>query len=65
MSEDFPRIALQLRSLVRADQTVELSLSEIEVPAPGPGEDADVELGSQIISRAIALAALESPRRSY
>src|SRR5262249_15059466 len=38
MPEDFPPTALQLRSLVRADRNVELSLKEVEIPAPGPGE---------------------------
>ncbi len=38
MSTEIPATALQLRSLVKADQTVELFLDTVEVPAPGPGE---------------------------
>jgi NADPH:quinone reductase len=33
-----PATALQLKSLVTADQTVELFLDTVEVPVPGPGE---------------------------
>ena len=35
---DTPRTALQLRSLVTADGTLELSLVDIDVPEPGPDE---------------------------
>lgn len=38
MSTQTPAAALQLRSLVTADQTVELFLDTVEVPEPGPGE---------------------------
>ena len=38
MSTEVPATALQLRSLVRADQTVELFLETVEVPQPGTGE---------------------------
>ena len=38
MPAEIPATALQLRSLVRADQTLELFLDTVEVPAPGPGE---------------------------
>lgn len=38
MSTQMPAAALQLRSLVTADQTVELFLDTVEVPEPGPGE---------------------------
>ncbi len=38
MTAQLPARALQLRSLVKADQTVELFLETVEVPAPGPGE---------------------------
>jgi NADPH:quinone reductase-like Zn-dependent oxidoreductase len=38
MSAEIPATALQLRSLVRDDQQVELSLETVEVPEPGPGE---------------------------
>ena len=38
MLTEIPVAALQLRSLVRADQTVELFLETVEVPEPGPGE---------------------------
>ena len=38
MSTEIPAAALQLRSLVKADQTVELFLETVEVPEPGPGE---------------------------
>jgi NADPH:quinone reductase len=38
MLTEIPAAALQLRSLVKADQTVELFLETVEVPAPGPGE---------------------------
>jgi NADPH2:quinone reductase len=38
MPAEIPATALQLRSLVRADQTVELFLEAVEVPEPGPGE---------------------------
>jgi len=37
-SEIVPRVGLQLRSLVRANGELELSLVEIEVPSPGPEE---------------------------
>jgi NADPH:quinone reductase-like Zn-dependent oxidoreductase len=36
MSGQVPAQALQLRSLVTASQTVELSLADVEVPAPAP-----------------------------
>ncbi len=38
MSTEVPATALQLRSLVTADQTVELFLETVEVPVPGTGE---------------------------
>ena len=38
MTTEIPATALQLRSLVTADQTVQLSLETVETPAPGPGE---------------------------
>ncbi len=38
MTTQIPATALQLRSLVTADQTVRLSLDTVEVPAPGPGQ---------------------------
>ncbi len=38
MTTEIPATALQLRSLVSADQTVQLFLDTMEVPAPGPGE---------------------------
>ncbi len=38
MPTQIPVTALQLRSLVRADQTLELFLADIEVPEPAPGE---------------------------
>ena len=38
MSAEIPAQALQLRSLVRADQTLELFLDTVPVPAPGPDE---------------------------
>jgi NADPH2:quinone reductase len=38
MSAPIPAAALQLRSLVRADQTLELSLHLAPVPEPGPDE---------------------------
>lgn len=38
MTEQLPKTALELRSLVTPDGTLELSLHEVEVPAPGPEE---------------------------
>jgi NADPH:quinone reductase len=38
MPAEIPATALQLRSLVTADQTVELFLEAVEVPEPGPGD---------------------------
>jgi NADPH2:quinone reductase len=38
MPAEIPATSLQLRSLVKADQTVELFLDPVEVPEPGPGE---------------------------
>jgi NADPH:quinone reductase len=38
MSAEIPATSLQLQSLVKADQTVELFLDTVEVPEPGPGE---------------------------
>ena len=38
MRAEIPATALQLRSLVTADRTVELFLEEVEVPEPGPGD---------------------------
>src|ERR1700745_4306349 len=38
MSAQIPAEALQLRSLVRADQMLELSLDMVPVPEPGPDE---------------------------
>jgi len=38
MSTQIPGTALQLRSLVRPDQMVELFLDTVEVPKPGPSE---------------------------
>ncbi|MDF3341737.1 zinc-binding dehydrogenase [Mycolicibacterium septicum] len=38
MTEALPKTALELRSLVTPDGTLELSLHEVEVPAPAPDE---------------------------
>ena len=38
MAAQIPAEALQLQSLVRADQTLELSLATVPVPEPGPNE---------------------------
>jgi NADPH2:quinone reductase len=38
MSTEIPEKALQLRSLVKADQTLELFLDAVDVPTPGPSE---------------------------
>jgi NADPH:quinone reductase len=38
MPAEIPATALQLRSLVGADQKVELFLEAVEIPEPGPGE---------------------------
>ena len=38
MPAEIPATALQLRSLVKSDQTVELFLDTVQVPEPGPGE---------------------------
>ncbi len=38
MSSEVPRRALQVRSLVRADQTLEVFLDQVDVPDPGPGD---------------------------
>jgi NADPH:quinone reductase len=38
MTEQLPKTALELRSLVTPDGTLELSLQEVEVPTPGPDE---------------------------
>lgn len=38
MTEALPKTALELRSLVTPDGTLELSLQEVEVPAPAPDE---------------------------
>jgi len=38
MAAQIPAEALQLRSLVRSDQTLELSLATVPVPEPGPNE---------------------------
>jgi NADPH:quinone reductase-like Zn-dependent oxidoreductase len=38
MSDQVPERALQMRSLVTAAQTVEVSLAEVDVPAPGPDQ---------------------------
>jgi NADPH:quinone reductase-like Zn-dependent oxidoreductase len=38
MADPVPATALQMRSLVTPDQTVELSLASVEVPTPGPTE---------------------------
>ncbi|MGH9115029.1 MAG: alcohol dehydrogenase catalytic domain-containing protein, partial [Acidimicrobiales bacterium] len=38
MPPNVPENALQLRSLVKADRTVELYIEEVGVPAPAPGE---------------------------
>jgi NADPH:quinone reductase len=38
VADQVPARALQLRSLVTASQTVQLSLEDVEVPAPGPGQ---------------------------
>jgi NADPH:quinone reductase len=38
MPAEIPATTLQLRSLVKADQTVELFLDTVEVPEPGPGQ---------------------------
>jgi NADPH2:quinone reductase len=38
VTNGIPAQALQLRSLVTAEQTVQVSLAEVDVPAPGPGQ---------------------------
>jgi NADPH2:quinone reductase len=38
VADQVPTRALQLRSLVTASQTVQLSLEDVEVPVPGPGQ---------------------------
>jgi NADPH2:quinone reductase len=38
MNHPIPARALQLRSLIRADGTLEVSLAEVDVPEPAPGE---------------------------
>lgn len=38
MTAGLPDAALELRSLVTSDGTLELSLQEVPVPIPGPGE---------------------------
>ncbi len=38
MTSTLPTFALQLRSLIRPDGTLELSLAEVPVPQPGPDE---------------------------
>jgi NADPH:quinone reductase len=38
MPDQVPEQGLQLRSLVTASQTVELSLQDTDVPAPGPDQ---------------------------
>lgn len=38
MTEALPKTALELRSLVTPDGTLELSLHDVEVPAPGPDD---------------------------
>jgi len=38
MSQDIPRLGLQLRSLLRANGELELSLANVEIAAPGPDE---------------------------
>ena len=38
MPAETPATALQLRSLVKADQTLELFLDAVEIPEPGPGD---------------------------
>lgn len=38
MSTEIPGTALQLQSLVKADQTVDLFLETVTVPEPGPSE---------------------------
>src|SRR6202451_1350881 len=38
MAAQIPAEALQLQSLVRSDQTLELSLATVPVPEPGPSE---------------------------
>jgi len=38
MSTPAPATVLELRSLVKADQTLELFLQDVDVPEPGPGE---------------------------
>jgi NADPH:quinone reductase-like Zn-dependent oxidoreductase len=38
MAARIPAEAWQLRSLVRADQTLELSLDTVPIPEPGPNE---------------------------
>jgi NADPH:quinone reductase len=38
MPAEIPATTLQLKSLVKADQTVELFLDTVEVPEPGPGQ---------------------------
>ena len=38
MAKDYPDRCLQIRSLLKEDQTLELFLEEVDVPRPGPGE---------------------------
>ena len=38
MPSDVPKTALQLQSLVKADQTLEIRLERSTSPAPGPDE---------------------------
>jgi hypothetical protein len=43
MAGEIPAEALQLRSLVRAENMLELFLDTVAVPEPGPNERAAVE----------------------
>ena len=38
MPPEIPAIGLQMRSLIRSDGTLELSLAEVPVPEPGEDE---------------------------
>lgn len=71
MAMDF---ALQLRSLIKDDQTLELSLAEVEIPQPGPDEvlvrvqaapinpsDLGLLLGPADVSTAVAGGTAERP----
>src|ERR1700719_4217706 len=74
MSAEMPAEALQLRSLVRADQTLELFLDMVPVPEPGPDEvlirveaaplnpsDMGLLFGGADMSAAVASGSAERP----